>query len=101
VASPASTSLLSLMLASTVLPVMFVAATAASATTGVAMYLVVMGLLLPAVEAWLTPSHVAWLRQAFMHRPSLVLAAIAVVSAVLALPLLGVFRWVSGPWTAR
>jgi predicted PurR-regulated permease PerM len=78
-----------------------VAAIAASTATGATIYLVVMGLLVPALEARVTSSDVAWLRHAFMHRPGAVLAVLALVSAVLALPVLAVFRVVSGPWSDR
>ena len=78
-----------------------VAAIVASALTGAAMYLVVMGVAIPAIEARLTSSHVAWLRQAFAQHPVLVLGVILAVSLVLALPVLLVFRWVSGPWKDR
>jgi hypothetical protein len=49
------------------------------------------------VEARLTRAHVDWLRQAFDRHPAVVLGAIVVIAAVLALPVLGVFRLTYGP----
>lgn len=60
-----------------------------------------MHLLLPVLEARLTSAHVAWLRQASAQHPVAVLATIVLVAALLALPVLGVFRWVSAPWRGR
>ena len=73
-------------------------ATAASAGTGGLIYLLVMRGALPALQAWLTPAQVEWLRQAFAHHPTATLGAIAALAALLALPVLGVFRYVYGPW---
>jgi hypothetical protein len=71
----------------------------ASALTGVAIYLLVMRVALPALQMQLTPPQVEWLRQAFAQHPAVVLGTIAAVAALLGLPMLGVFRWVYGPWT--
>jgi hypothetical protein len=74
-------------------------ATMASAATGVIIYLLVMLLLLPGVQAWLTPAQVEWLRDAFIAHPYMVLGVIGIVAAILAAPVFGVFRWVYGPLT--
>ena len=72
-------------------------AIAASAATGAAIYTLVIRFALPAVEARLTREHVDWLRQAFDRHPVAVLGSIVLIAAVLALPVLGVFRWAYGP----
>lgn len=73
----------------------------ASALTGVAIYLLVMRVALPALQAQVTPRQVEWLRQAFAQHPGVVLGTVAAVAALLGLPMLGVFRWVYGPWNGR
>jgi hypothetical protein len=45
----------------------------------------------------LTPAQIAWLRRAFLEHPWLVLASLAVVAAILALPMLLAFRLSFGP----
>jgi hypothetical protein len=72
-------------------------ATLASAATGSAIYLIVVHVALPALQTRLTPEHIEWLRQAFVEHPVAVLSAIVALAALLALPVLGVFRWVYGP----
>jgi hypothetical protein len=72
-------------------------ATAASATTGAVVYLIVMQWALPAVQTRLTPSQIEWLRDAMMHHHVAVLVAIVVIAGVLGLPVLMVFRWIYGP----
>ena len=73
----------------------------ASAATGVIIYVLVMHVVLPGVQAQLTPAHIEWLREAFTNHPVMVLAVIFLFAAVLAVPLLGVFRWVYGPLSPR
>jgi hypothetical protein len=73
----------------------------ASVATGVALYLLVMHVVLPAVTARLTPAQIDVLRQAFAKHTVLVLGGIVCLSALLALPVLGVFRWVYGPLGSR
>jgi hypothetical protein len=70
---------------------------AASAITSVVIYTIAIRLVLPALEARVTRAQVEWLRRAFEQHPLMVLGAIVVLAAVLALPVLGVFRWVYGP----
>ena len=69
----------------------------ASAATGGIIYLLVMHILLPSLQARLTPAYIEWLREAFTNHPLMVLAVIFLFAAVLAVPVLGVFRWVYGP----
>ena len=73
----------------------------ASAITGTAVYLLVMHLGLPALQARLTPSQIAWLREVWQRRPAAVLVAIVVAAGLLAVPALGAFRWVYGPLRPR
>ena len=73
----------------------------ASAVTGVAVYLLVMRLGLPALTAHLTDAQVGWLREAFRTRPRLVAAAVVIGAALLALPVPLVFRAVHGPLRFR
>src|SRR5262245_37980 len=75
-------------------------AIAASAATGAVIYTLVIRVALPTLHARLTHADVDWLRQAFEQHPAAVLGAIAVIAAVLALPVLGVFRWTYGPLRA-
>jgi len=72
-------------------------AIAASAATGTAVYVLVVRAALPLLETRLTRPQVDWLRQTFDAHPSAVLVTIAASAAVLALPVLGVFRWTYGP----
>jgi hypothetical protein len=69
----------------------------ASAITGVVIYTLAIRLALPTLEARVTRAQIEWLRRAFEQHPLMVLGAIVVLAAVLALPVLGVFRWVYGP----
>src|SRR5919106_328762 len=78
-----------------------VRALVASAATGAPLYLLVMHVVLPAVTARLTPAQIDVLRQAFAKHPVLVLGGIVCLSALLALPVLGVFRWMYGPFGKR
>ena len=73
----------------------------ASAATGGIIYLLVMHVVLPGVQARLTPADIEWLREAFTDHPLVVLSVIVVFAAVLAAPVLGVFRWVYGPLIRR
>jgi len=72
-------------------------ATAASAATGGIIHVLVMHLLLPVVQAHLGPAHIKWLREAFADHPLVVLSVVGAFAALLAAPVLGVFRWVYGP----
>jgi len=76
-------------------------ATVASAATGGVIYLLVMHILLPSLQAWLLPAHIEWLREAFTNHPLIVLGVILVFAAVLAAPVFGVFRCVYGPLIRR
>jgi hypothetical protein len=76
-----------------------VRAMVASAAAGCVIYVLVTLVAFPLLQARLTGSQVEWLRQAFDRHPGAVLGAIAAVAALLALPVLGVFRWVYGPWS--
>jgi hypothetical protein len=60
-----------------------------------------MHVVLPGVAERLTPAQIDVLRQAFAQHPALVLGGIICLSALLALPVLGVFRWVYGPLGSR
>ena len=73
----------------------------ASAATGGIIYLLVMHVVLPGVQARLTPAHIEWLREAFADHPLVVLGVITLMAAVLAAPVFGVFRWVYGPLILR
>jgi hypothetical protein len=70
---------------------------AAAFITGAAIYGLVTALLLPELSARLSAGHIGWLRHAFAAHPAAVLFALLAISAVLALPVLLVFRWVYGP----
>ena len=72
-------------------------ALAASTASGVIIYLLVIHVVLPGVQARLMPAKIQWLREAFANHPLIVLGAIFVLAAVLATPVLCVFRWVYGP----
>lgn len=78
-----------------------VRALAASAATGLLIYLLVMQVALPRFADGLTAENREWLREAFVRHPIGILSAIAGIAAVLALPVLGVFRWVYGPLRSR
>jgi hypothetical protein len=82
-------------------PKRLVWAIAMSAATGVVIYWTVMGLALPALTSRLGPADIDRLREAFRWHPGWVLATVAVVAAILALPVLLVFRAVSGPFLRR
>jgi hypothetical protein len=69
----------------------------ASAATGVVVYLVVIRGTLPLVTRRLNPEQIDWLRSAFDNHPWVVLGSIAIVAAILALPVLVAFRVVYGP----
>jgi hypothetical protein len=72
-----------------------------SAATGAAIYWMVMRQALPALTANLSPGDIDRLREAFRWHPGWVFAAVGLVSAILALPVLLVFRAVSGPLSRR
>jgi hypothetical protein len=73
----------------------------ASAVTGAAIYFLVMHVVFPALVTRLTPARIDVPRQAFAQHPALVLIGIICLSGLLALPVLGVFRWVHGPLEFR
>jgi len=70
---------------------------AAGAVADMVIYVLVVHVALPALETRLTRAQVEWLRQAFVQHPLLVLGAIVAIAALLALPVLGAFRWAHGP----
>jgi hypothetical protein len=72
----------------------------AAAGTGVAIYFIVMNVALPAFAESLSDEQVASLRQAFAERPYVVMSLVLAVAGLLALPVLGVIRWVYGPLNA-
>ena len=72
-----------------------------SASTGAIIYWSVMRVGLPALAARLSAADIDRLRLAFRWHPGWVVAAIGVMSAILALPVLLVFRAVSGPFLRR
>jgi len=69
----------------------------ASVATGVVVYLIVIRGALPLVTRRLTSEQIDWLRSAFDNHPWAVLCSIAIIAAILALPVLVVFRIVYGP----
>jgi hypothetical protein len=69
----------------------------ASAATGGIIYVLVMHVVLPGVQARLTPAHIESLREVFADHPLVVLGVITLMAAVLAGPVFYVFRWVYGP----
>ena len=69
----------------------------ASVATGVVVYLIVIRGALPLVTRRLTSEQIDWLRSAFDNHPWAVLGSIAIIAAILALPVLVVFRIVYGP----
>jgi hypothetical protein len=71
----------------------------ASVATGGIIYLLVMHVALPALGARQAPAQIEWLRQAFAEHPMMILGTIVALAALLAVPVLGVFRWVDGPLT--
>ena len=73
----------------------------ASAATGGIIYLLVMHVVLPGVQARLTPAHIEWLRAALAGHPLMVLGVITLMAAVLAAPVFVVFKWVYGPLILR
>ena len=76
-------------------------AIAASAVTGGIIYLLVIHAVLPGVQAWLTPAHIEWLREAFTNHPLMVMGIIFVFAALAATPVLAVFRIIYGPLMRR
>jgi hypothetical protein len=69
----------------------------ASTACGVTIYLLVIHIVLPGVQARLTPAQIKWLGEAFSDHYLAVLGVIFVLAAVLATPVLCVFRLVYGP----
>jgi hypothetical protein len=72
-------------------------AMAASVAVGVGIYLFVIEWALPSVQSRLTPAQIEFLRQSMTHYPAAVLFAVTAIAAVLALPVLIVFRVMYGP----
>ena len=73
----------------------------ASAATGLLIYLLAIDVALPRIAGRLTGENREWLREAFLRHPVGILIAILGIAAILALPVLGVFRWVYGPLRRR
>ena len=69
----------------------------ASTAIGVAVYLLVVRGALPLLRQRLTSGQIDWLRSAFRDHPGMVLGSIAIVAAILALPVLAAFRIAYGP----
>jgi hypothetical protein len=69
----------------------------ASVATGIVVYLIVIRGALPLLTRRLTSEQIDWLRSAFDDHPWVVLGSIAMIAAILALPVLAVFRIVYGP----
>lgn len=69
----------------------------ASAVTGVVIYWLVVVRGLPALAQRLSDAQILALRDHFRAHPVRVLAAVCAAAAALGLPVLGVFRLVSGP----
>jgi hypothetical protein len=74
--------------------------------TGLVLYWLVIAVGLPALASHATQAQIEWLRGSFRTHPIGVLAAVGGLAALLALPLLVVFRLVYGPlgvrrWTGR
>jgi predicted nucleic acid-binding protein len=69
----------------------------ASVATGVVVYLIVIRGALPLLTRRLTSEQIEWLRSAFDAHPWVVLGSIAMIAAILALPVLVAFRIVYGP----
>jgi len=74
-----------------------VRASLASCAAGLLIYLLVIHIALPRLADKLTPGNRQWLHDAFAQHTTVVLGAIAGIAAILALPVLGVFRWIYGP----
>ena len=73
----------------------------ASAATGVVIYVIVIRGAFPLLARRLTSEQIDWLRSAFDAHPSVVLGSIAVIAAMLALPVLVAFRIAYGPMKGR
>jgi hypothetical protein len=67
-----------------------------SVATGVVIYLIVIRGALPLLARRLTSEQIDWLRSVFDDHPRVVLGTIAIIAAVLALPVLVAFRIVYG-----
>ena len=70
----------------------------ASVATGVVVYLIVIRGALPLLTRRLTSEQIDWLRSVFNDHPRVVLGTIAILAAILALPVLVAFRIVYGSW---
>ena len=79
------------------MPERIVRALLACVATGVVVYLIVIRGALPLLTRRLTSEQIEWLRSAFNDHPWVVLGSLAIIAAVLALPVLVVFRIVYGP----
>jgi hypothetical protein len=69
----------------------------ASVATGIVVYLIVIRGALPLLTRRLTTEQIQWLRNAFYAHAWVVLGSIAIIAAILALPVLVAFRIVYGP----
>ena len=79
----------------------------ASVATGVVVYLLVIRGALPVITRRLTSTQIDWLRGVFGDHPWIVLGSLAIIAAILALPVLIAFRIAYGPmkglwrWSTR
>jgi hypothetical protein len=71
-----------------------------SVATGLVIYWLVIRVSLPALAARLIDAQIEWLRERFRTHPVAVLAGIGAAAAILALPVLAVFRVIYGPFHA-
>jgi len=69
----------------------------ASVATGIVVYLIVIRGALPLLTRRMTTEQIQWLRNAFDDHAWVVLGSIAIIAAILALPVLVAFRIVYGP----
>ena len=69
----------------------------ASLATGIVVYLIAIRGALPLLTQRLTAEQIDWLRRVFNDHPWMVLGGLAIVAAILALPVLAAFRIVYGP----
>jgi Family of unknown function (DUF6338) len=72
----------------------------ASTATGAVVYLLVVRGALPLTQR-LTSGQIDWLRSAFRDHPWMVLGSIAIIAAILALPVLAAFRIAYGPMSGH
>jgi Family of unknown function (DUF6338) len=73
----------------------------ASTATGAVVYLLVVRGALPLLTQRVTSGQIDWLRSAFRDHPWMVLGSIAIIVAILALPVLAAFRIAYGPMSGH